>query len=158
MSCWSLGSISLMAGLPRPREGPVVRPEGMMRSCSPSRQGDQCARSRPPSPACPALVTSAGPRSPASLQLCTRGTAHVAWEAPSSWVAWALVDTGQLHAVHMGSGSRGSPAFTSMPSPIALATPGFLDCFTWSTGEPQSHKAQPWSISTKGGPIPPANI
>lgn len=78
-------------------------------------------------------------------------------EAPSSWAAQALADASQLHAEHTGSGSRPRPSLYGYALTVAMVTPELLDCLTWSTGEPQSHKAWPWSVSTKEGPIPPVS-
>lgn len=82
MRGWSLGSISLKAGLPRAGEGPVaVGPEGM--TCSLLSWRPVCAAAPPPHLL--RLSDISRPQEPSqSLTICTLGTTHVAREAPSS--------------------------------------------------------------------------
>lgn len=63
MSCWSLGSISLVAGLPRTGEGPAARQEGMA-GCGLELPAPCYAGGRPVSPA-PCQCRHQGPWGPA---------------------------------------------------------------------------------------------
>ena len=96
MSGWSLGSTSLMAGLPGAGEGPAVGREGWLAGDASSLLPAILARET--CHACqphPAPLTSAGPQEP-SWSLSVSAT-----QGLPTWFGWA-------------------------PSPNAMATPGFL--------------------------------
>lgn len=81
MSSWSLGSTSLLAGLPWAGEGPAVGWEGWLAgdtsSLLPAMLAGDLAACQPH----PAPLTSAGPQEP-SWSLSVSGTAHVVRVGP----------------------------------------------------------------------------
>lgn len=89
VSCWSFGSISLMAGLPRAGEGPAAGREGMA-GCGQELPAPCYPGGRPVSPA--PHVTSPGSLGPSSSLSVSaaRGTAYVVLRgAPLCRTPWA---------------------------------------------------------------------